>query len=114
MAAVMRFGKTHASYEIVKEAGMKRVLVCSAKADVRTAWREDINHVHFYKDFVFFETSQKSHSGYDVTYCKGKAKPADMAIQAQKEFKPTINLKEAAKIGLKVPEDLLKGADVIK
>ena len=44
----------------------------------------------------------------------GKAKPADMAIQAQKEFKPTINLKEAAKIGLKVPEDLLKGADVIK
>ena len=44
----------------------------------------------------------------------GKSKPADMAIQAQKEFKPTINLKEAAKIGLKVPEDLLKGAEVIK
>ena len=44
----------------------------------------------------------------------GKAKPADMAIQAQKEFKPTINLKEAAKIGLKVPEELLKGAEVIK
>ena len=44
----------------------------------------------------------------------GKSKPADMAIQAQKEFKPTINLKEAAKIGLKVPEELLKGAEVIK
>ena len=37
-----------------------------------------------------------------------------MQIEENKEFKPTINLKEAAKIGLKVPEDLLKGADVIK
>lgn len=68
MAAVMRFGKTHASYEIVKEAGMKRVLVCSAKADVRTAWREDINHVHFYKDFVFIEVLGPNNC--DVTYCK--------------------------------------------
>ena len=69
MAAVMRFGKTHASYEIVKEAGMKRVLVCSAKADVRTAWREDINHVHFYKDFVFIEVL--GDNDIYVTYCKG-------------------------------------------
>ena len=68
MAAVMRFGKTHASYEIVKEAGMKRVLVCSAKADVRTAWREDINHIHFYKDFVFIEVLGLNDC--DVTYCK--------------------------------------------
>ena len=40
----------------------------------------------------------------------GKSKPADMAIQAQKEFKAMVNLKEAEKIGLKVPEDVLKGA----
>ena len=32
MAAVMRFGKTHASYEIVKQAGLKKVIVVSAKA----------------------------------------------------------------------------------
>lgn len=68
MAAVMRFGKTHASYEIVKHAGFKRVIVCSAKADVRTAWREDINHVHFYKDFVFIEVLGPNN--WDVTYCK--------------------------------------------
>ena len=59
MAAVMRFGKTHASYEIIKQAGLKKVIVCSAKADVRTSWREDINHVHFYKDFVFIEILDK-------------------------------------------------------
>lgn len=55
MAAVMRFGKTHAAYEIIKKAKLKRVIVTSAKADVRAAWRDDINHKHFYKDFVFIE-----------------------------------------------------------
>ena len=44
----------------------------------------------------------------------GKSKPADMAIQAQKEFKAMANLKEAEKIGLKVPEDVLKGAELVK
>lgn len=44
----------------------------------------------------------------------GKSKPADMAIQAQKEFKAIINMKEAAKIGVKIPEDVLKGAEVLK
>ena len=44
----------------------------------------------------------------------GKSKPADMAIQAQKEFKAMVNLKEAEKIGLKVPEDVLKGAELVK
>ena len=44
----------------------------------------------------------------------GKSKPADMAIQAQKEFKAMVNLKEAEKIGLKVPEAVLKGAELVK
>lgn len=68
MAAVMRFGKTHASYEIIKEAELKKIIVCSAKADVRKAWRDDINHVHFYKDFVFIEVLGTNN--WDVTYCK--------------------------------------------
>ena len=44
----------------------------------------------------------------------GKSNPADMAIQAQKEFKAMVNVKEAEKIGLKVPEDVLKGAELVK
>lgn len=43
MAAVMRFGKTHACYEIVNRSNLKRILVTSAKADVRKAWRDDMN-----------------------------------------------------------------------
>lgn len=44
----------------------------------------------------------------------GKAKPQDMAIQAQKEFKVMINQKNADKVGIKVPAEMLKGADVVK
>ena len=44
----------------------------------------------------------------------GKSKPADMAIQAQKEFKAMVNVKEAENIGLKVPEDFLKGGELVK
>lgn len=69
MAAVMRFGKTHAAYEIVKNSGLKKVIVCSAKADVRKAWRDDINHVHFYKDFVFIEVANQYR--WNITHYKG-------------------------------------------
>ena len=65
MAAVMRFGKTHATYEIIKGTGLKKVVVVSAKADVRKAWRDDINHKDFYKDFVFVEVLDEFN--WDIT-----------------------------------------------
>ena len=56
LSAVMRFGKTHCCYEIIKEASdIKYVLVTSAKADVRAAWKDDINHEDFLDNFVFIE-----------------------------------------------------------
>ena len=55
MAAVMRFGKTHTTYEIIRQKGIKYALVTSAKADVRTAWRDDINHINYIDDFCFIE-----------------------------------------------------------
>ena len=70
MAAVMRFGKTHTSYEIVKQAGLKKVIVTSGKADVRKAWRDGINHVHFVDDFVFIEVIDKYK--WDISYKKDK------------------------------------------
>lgn len=42
----------------------------------------------------------------------GKAKPADMAIQSQKEFTVIINKKYADAIGLSIPEDVLKDAQI--
>jgi len=55
MAAVMRFGKTAATYWIIKNNNIKYAVVTSAKADTREAWRNDINHVDFIDDFCFIE-----------------------------------------------------------
>ena len=44
----------------------------------------------------------------------GKAKPQDMAIRSQKQFKAVVNQKKANQLGIKIPEELLKGAEVIK
>ena len=40
----------------------------------------------------------------------GKAKPQDMAIQAQKEFEVIVNLESAKKIGLTIPKEILDKA----
>lgn len=85
MAAVMRFGKTHAAYEIVKKAKLKRVIVTSAKADVRAAWRDDINHKHFYKDFVFIEVLNQYK--WDVTaYDENSGKLMTHHLQVYKDM----------------------------
>lgn len=40
----------------------------------------------------------------------GKAKPQDMAIQSQKDFEIVINEANAKKIGLNIPEEIMKKA----
>ena len=44
----------------------------------------------------------------------GKKKRADMPIQTAKELKVTINQKNADALGIKIPDDVLKGAEIIK
>lgn len=44
----------------------------------------------------------------------GRAKPQTMPIQLQKSFKVIINKENAEKIGIKIPEDLLKAAESSK
>ena len=44
----------------------------------------------------------------------GKAKPQDMAIRSQKQFKAVVNQKKADQLGIKIPEELLKGAEILK
>lgn len=54
-------------------------------------------------------------SGYMAAdILEGKAKPADMAIQLAKELKLTINKKNAAALGITIPDDLAKDADVVE
>jgi len=56
MCACMRFGKSFVSLSIVNRSpAINYVLVTTAKADVREAWRDEINHEDFYRNFVFIE-----------------------------------------------------------
>ncbi|HEU5142384.1 MAG TPA: GIY-YIG nuclease family protein [Solirubrobacterales bacterium] len=46
--AKMRFGKTFATYQLVREMGWKRMLVLTYKPAVQAAWRDDLlGHVDF-------------------------------------------------------------------
>lgn len=44
----------------------------------------------------------------------GKSKPADMAIETAKDLKITVNKKEADALGITIPDDILKDADVVQ
>lgn len=44
----------------------------------------------------------------------GKSKPQDMAIQSQKQFKVVINQKNADLLGVKIPDDIKKDAEILK
>lgn len=46
--AKMRFGKTFASYQLVKKMNLSRILVLTFKPAVESAWREDlVSHIDF-------------------------------------------------------------------
>lgn len=84
----------------------KLPVICGEGAHVRAGGLATLG-VDYYK--LGFQAGEMA-----ADILSGKAKPAEMAIQAQKDFKPVINMKSAAKIGLAVPEELLKDAEVIK
>ena len=45
---------------------------------------------------------------------KGEAKPAEMAIQTQKQFKTVVNEAGAKRLGITIPQDVLQNAEVVK
>ena len=44
----------------------------------------------------------------------GKKKPADMPIQTAKDLKASVNKKNADALGIKIPDDVMKSAEVIQ
>ncbi|MBQ8698453.1 MAG: ABC transporter substrate-binding protein, partial [Schwartzia sp.] len=44
----------------------------------------------------------------------GKHKPAEMPIQTAKDLKASINKKNADALGVKIPDDLMKSAEIIQ
>ena len=55
---------------------------------------------------------QTGHMAADIL--EGKRKPADMSIELAKDLKITINKADAARLGITIPEDVLKDADLVE
>ena len=55
---------------------------------------------------------QTGEMGADIL--DGKKKPADMPIQTAKDLKASINRKNAAALGITIPDDLMKSAEIVE
>lgn len=89
---------------ITEEA--KLPVICGESGPVENGGLATIG-IDYYK--LGFQTGEMA-----ADILSGKSKPEEMPIQSQKEFKATINMKAAERIGLKLPEDLVKNAEIIK
>lgn len=89
---------------ITEEA--KLPVICGESGPVENGGLATIG-IDYYK--LGFQTGEMA-----ADILSGKSKPEEMPIQSQKDFKATINMKAAERIGLKLPEDLVKNAEIIK
>lgn len=84
----------------------KLPVICGESALVKLGGLATLG-VDYYK--LGFQTGEMA-----ADILSGKSKPATMPIQALKEMKVTINEQTAKKLGITIPEDLLKDAEIIK
>lgn len=81
-------------------------LICGEASHVKAGGLATLG-VDYYK--LGFQTGEMA-----ADILSGKAKPESMPIQALKEMQMTINESVAKKLGITIPEELLKGAEIIK
>lgn len=96
--AKMRFGKTFAAYQLVKQMGWKRVLVLTFKPAVQNAWQEDLqNHLDFEGwQFVTNESEWQQEKAGSPQVCFGSfqdflGKNKAGGIKLKNEWVHTIN-----------------------
>lgn len=73
MYAVMRFGKSFTAMCCAKKKSLKKVLVVSAKADVREEWKKTVQSAdNFNKDYVFLSSEELLRDENSVSDALGK------------------------------------------
>lgn len=81
-------------------------LICGESNHVKAGGLATLG-VDYYK--LGFQTGEMA-----ADILSGKAKPESMPIQSLKEMQTTINETVAKKLGITIPEELLKGAEIVK
>ena len=64
--AKMRFGKTFATYQLVKKMNMKRILVLTFKPAVESAWQEDLMHHIDFKGWQFVSNKEAKYDSAKI------------------------------------------------
>ena len=72
--AKMRFGKTFATYQLIKKMNMKRVLILTFKPAVESAWEYDLNH---HVDFNNWQFISNKEARYDASKIDDQFKKCD-------------------------------------
>ncbi|PJG85712.1 GIY-YIG nuclease family protein [Conservatibacter flavescens] len=95
--AKMRFGKTFATYQLMKEMGWKKVLVLTFKPAVQNAWQEDLQSHRDFEGWQFVTKKDEwQHSASLPQVCFGSfqdflGKSKSGGIKAKNEWVHTIN-----------------------
>ncbi len=72
----MRFGKTFATYQLMKKLNWQKILVLTYKPAVRSAWRDDLNEHIDFDGYQFVSNGENKFGDKDLSYEQAdKTKP---------------------------------------
>ncbi len=107
--AAPRFGKIKVSIEIFKKLGMKKILVCLPRVDIKNSWEDDIKKWGWDGDVTYstFRSLHKVKDKYDIVVIDEIHECSSNQLMAIKKLKPdkllalsgTITKKRERKIG---------------
>ena len=81
MYAVMRFGKTFTAMCCAEKIKAQKVVIVSAKADVREAWKEEIQSHRLFEKYCFFDKDSLSSTSISDTLSQGKYAAVFLTLQ---------------------------------
>lgn len=86
LAAIMRFGKTFATYKLIQKMGFKRVLILSAKTDVKMAWQDDLlSHIDF-DGWAWYDTDESSKDNPLILDTNNSTQIVFLTLQDAKDY----------------------------
>lgn len=81
MYAVMRFGKTFTALCCAKRKNLKSIIVVSAKADVASEWKRNVQGITEFKNFKFFDKKNLNSLDIDKEIAEGNTVVVFVTLQ---------------------------------
>lgn len=81
MYAVMRFGKTFTALYCAERINAKTILVVSAKADVATEWKKNVQGIIEFEGFIFFDKKNLNDLDFEKEQSEGNTVVLFLTLQ---------------------------------